>query len=307
MTWITPVGWVEAESLHLAPIDGISTATLHQTDTTNPGTQLTQYLPARGLLTIEVSTPAPAGALPRLVVAPQPGLRTVAQTPTTLTVAVEGPGDYRFEVLPQDPQKPLGTVRLDTLWLGQDTVLAANTAYSTTEDEDDPWTEIEPDTATLLDAPGHLGVNRSEASEDEEPWTEIEPDTWILDPTDACVRQVRGHGWDRHGDTFACATPLLITAGVPTADLSTAMDRDVFVVTLERQRTLVFESTGGTDTFASLFDHRGLRLAMDDDGGEGKNFRLVATLPAGRYALRVEGTHGAVGEYGLISGVLDRR
>ena len=51
-------------------------------------------------------------------------------------------------------------------------------------------------------------------------------------------------------------------------------DVDIYTFTLTRQRTVRIETHGETDTVGGLYDDRGHRLAFDDDGGEGDNFRM---------------------------------
>ena len=109
---------------------------------------------------------------------------------------------------------------------------------------------------------------------------------------DLCARR------DDHAELALCATALRFAeerAGrleAPWGD-----DVDTFTFTLSEVRTVEFSSTGDIDTFATLFDAGGHRLATDDDSGEGENFRLVKTLAPGRYWLRVAGTGGAEGVY----------
>ena len=65
-------------------------------------------------------------------------------------------------------------------------------------------------------------------------------------------------------------------------------------------QTVSIHSTGTTDTFGGIYDRHGNRLAKNDDGAEGGNFRMVKTLNRGTYYLRVEGSHGAAGFYSVV-------
>lgn len=105
---------------------------------------------------------------------------------------------------------------------------------------------------------------------------------------------------DDHGDSFTCAT-WLGGAGEIAGEL-TAGDVDVFLVVLgtaagSRGWTVEVETSGGVDTTGTLFDGRGRRVGWDDDGGVGRNFRLVRTLPPGMYFVRVQAYHGDAGSY----------
>ena len=59
-------------------------------------------------------------------------------------------------------------------------------------------------------------------------------------------------------------------------------------------------SSGGTDTYAFLYDKNDFRLETDDDDGTGYNFSIHRTLDPGTYFLGVYGsTHGTTGPYRL--------
>jgi hypothetical protein len=105
---------------------------------------------------------------------------------------------------------------------------------------------------------------------------------------------------DDHGDSFACATaidPLSST----TAGAITASDHDLFAFDLSASTTVEIESTGDTDTAGKLYDEDGALLASDSDSGLSLNFRIVQTLGAGRYYLRVQSENGDSGNYSLVA------
>ena len=111
---------------------------------------------------------------------------------------------------------------------------------------------------------------------------------------------------DDHDDLFVCPTSLL--AGTATSGSlagSWGDDSDVFTFTLRRARTVLLETRGETDTLGALYDARGHRLAVDDDGTGGPGFRLVKTLSPGRYHLRLAGAGGAEGKYTLAFELMD--
>ncbi len=110
--------------------------------------------------------------------------------------------------------------------------------------------------------------------------------------------QVRDAGGD-HGDDRASATPLSIPSTTDAA--LTRGDRDHFRFDVAQPGTLTLRTTGGTDTYGTLFDGSGQELERDDDGGPGLNFRIPAgMLAAGTYYLEVRGYNSATsGDYRL--------
>jgi hypothetical protein len=105
---------------------------------------------------------------------------------------------------------------------------------------------------------------------------------------------------DDHADDVTCATPLVFT-GRMTGEIRNDWrdDEDVFTFVVAELRTVVIETAGDTDTAGALYDRHAQRLAADDDGGSGDNFRIVKTLVPGRYFVRVEGSQRAEGPYRL--------
>ena len=73
-----------------------------------------------------------------------------------------------------------------------------------------------------------------------------------------------------------------IVPGSFTVDIDTAGARRRLSFACPMDGTYVLESTGGTDTFAYLYDEAGSKLASDDDSGGSGNFRLTYALEAGR-------------------------
>lgn len=110
---------------------------------------------------------------------------------------------------------------------------------------------------------------------------------------------------DDHGDSLLCASAQSLTsAGSGELAATNDDDDDFFVFTLASARTIEVKSTGSTNTFGSLYDAAGNLLGSADGGGTGTNFKIVKTLAAGRYYVRVEGKDGAEGSYGLSVTVL---
>lgn len=111
-----------------------------------------------------------------------------------------------------------------------------------------------------------------------------------------------GVSGDDHGDDSLCSTDICVSATATSGSIGsyTDPDYDFFSFVLTSQSSVTVESTGSTDVMAELFNERGKRLASDDDGAvDGVNFKIVQSLPAGRYFVRVEGASGATGSYSL--------
>jgi hypothetical protein len=111
---------------------------------------------------------------------------------------------------------------------------------------------------------------------------------------------------DDHGDGFGCSTSVA-PGGSKTGQLDNAYgdDADAFTFVLTAQETVEMETSGSTDTYGILYDKDGQRLDADDDGGADANFRIVETLAAGRYFVRVEGKAGAEGSYTLAVDLIE--
>ena len=107
---------------------------------------------------------------------------------------------------------------------------------------------------------------------------------------------VDGSG-DDHGDTPSSATALAVGSS-RLGQLETGGDVDYFRVQVSESGELTVHTTGSLDTKGQLEDSAGGVLASDDDGGEGYNFRVVHTVSAGTYYIKVEGYNAsATGSY----------
>ncbi|MDE2813423.1 MAG: T9SS type A sorting domain-containing protein [Gemmatimonadota bacterium] len=81
-------------------------------------------------------------------------------------------------------------------------------------------------------------------------------------------------------------------------------DEDLFVIEMSDSGTLTVYTTGSTDTYGFIWDSSGNVLDENDDGGEGWNFRVSASVSAGIYYIQVEGWE--TGDYTLhVVGPLD--
>ena len=72
-------------------------------------------------------------------------------------------------------------------------------------------------------------------------------------------------------------------------EIAAAGEEDVFHFSVGAQGRHVVETSGSTDVVVVLFgpDNKNLKIAEDDDGGEGRNARIAADLGAGDYYVAV--------------------
>ena len=89
------------------------------------------------------------------------------------------------------------------------------------------------------------------------------------------------------GDSPATATPVAVGESIE-GELS-AGDIDYFRVTVSSPGTLMASTTGSTDTYGFIEDSSGNVLSRNDDGGEGRNFRVSAAVEPGTYYIGVRG------------------
>ncbi len=248
-------------------------------------------IPAAGLVTLDVAVPGFAEVEAKLGLlsrgcgpSPSPGEPAVIeQTPTRLALIADAPGTYVFAVAAQDPRSVLGQYKLTAGFVAAKMLgrQAFEWGFAKDGEEDDDELEIDPDLKHGL----RPGVQ-----------------TFWDTPHPASRQLCRRLELDDHGDTFACATPLHPGSKVTATILgSWGDDQDLFVFTLTEARTVQLATSGPTDTFGVLHDADRHRLATDDDGGEGDNFRIVKTLSPGLYFVRVEGAHAAEGAYTLLA------
>ena len=91
--------------------------------------------------------------------------------------------------------------------------------------------------------------------------------------------------------------------GAPAIGYVEAGDVDLFRLVLDEPKELVLYTSGATDTTGALLRGDGTtEVESDDDGGEGFNFLIQATLGPGTQYIRVEGYSNAVsGSYSLFA------
>lgn len=93
---------------------------------------------------------------------------------------------------------------------------------------------------------------------------------------------------DTIGNTFATAATVSTSVTVSTA-LDFGGDVDMFKFTLTSTATMTLKTTGGTDTFGYLYNSAGSLLTSNDDGNGNYGFKIVRSLSAGTYYLKVAG------------------
>ena len=103
---------------------------------------------------------------------------------------------------------------------------------------------------------------------------------------------------DDHGSTREKARSVKPNSSTPGV-LERQGDVDYFRVLVSEMGTLTVETTGSTDTLGQLRGTDDQWLSDDDDGGSRLNFRLVESVSAGTYYIRVSGFDNATGRYTL--------
>ena len=103
----------------------------------------------------------------------------------------------------------------------------------------------------------------------------------------------------------ASVTPFTITWKVPGKLEPNAIDRYRLSVPLAGRLTAWttdwYSAVSGPDTYGYIKDSGGTTLAKDNNGGEGRNFRVSAQVEVGSYEIWVRGnSHDDTGRYALI-------
>ena len=101
---------------------------------------------------------------------------------------------------------------------------------------------------------------------------------------------------DDHGNSATTATRIA-PSGRTAGQLNTRSDVDYFTLTAPQAGVVVIETSGSTDTRATVWQN-GAVLARADSGGAGQNFRLSARVAAGEpVVLAVRGNGRQTGRY----------
>ena len=250
-------------------------------------------VPAAGVVMLDVVVPGAAHASPRLGLAScaeTAGFHVLGRTPGHTLLQAETGGELTFCVGAQDPRHRLGAYKLRT-------VFAAREGEDTLENPEE--IEAEPEGAILPapTAPTPAGLDRMENPEE----IEAEPEGFRLAPSPALCRT---SALDDHADVPACAT-LLHLGEMMRGRIANAWgdDHDLFAFDLLEEGTVRLRIAGDDVPEALLIDDRGRRLETMPVDAPGRA-RLVRTLPAGRYFLRLEARDHREGEYALLVDVL---
>ncbi|MEM9598526.1 MAG: hypothetical protein AAGD06_29950 [Acidobacteriota bacterium] len=274
------------------------------------------YLPTEGWLLAEAVDEVGSSSPLRLDTAGLFQRHRLHRLAASTAVEVAEAGWIRLRVSPQDPRSPLGAYRLVTAF-GAGGPAGTGREGDPGEDEPDPDPVTDPCGTSREGDPGEdepdpdpitdpCGTSREGDPGEDEP----DPDP-ITDPcggsgakAEARLRSVLPRIC-RHGrlgdapDLARCADTVALGSGFRSTLDGFGGDLDHYRFEVRRLTTVELVSRGDLDTAAVLLDGLGHRLAADDDSGEAGNFRIVRTLPAGSYVLRVEGSMGAKGVYGL--------
>jgi len=257
----------------------------------------------------------------------------IERSATHLVLAARGPGILGLRVAAQDPRSPADSYKIITSFaeaeVRKDTFLPEAVddrlrvtrtrfyaAGITTQAEPEV---VDPDPGRSSPAGGRLlasvatwqnaslAIQAEPEVVDPDPGTAADPgvpappDQQVLFYEGACGPTPPEEA-DDHADSTACATAFDLAAGRRLAgEIGNRWhdDSDLFRFVLDAPATIDVTTRGHTDTFGVLHDRSGQRLTANDDGGEGRNFRIVRTLLPGRYFVRVEGAGGAEGAYEL--------
>ena len=104
---------------------------------------------------------------------------------------------------------------------------------------------------------------------------------------------------DGIGGTFATAAAMSVPGSISTR-LDFGGDVDMFRFTLSASATVTLATSGSTDTYGTLYTSTGGLITSNDDGNGYPNFRIVRTLAAGTYYLKVNGYYSTTtGAYSL--------
>ncbi len=83
------------------------------------------------------------------------------------------------------------------------------------------------------------------------------------------------------------ATSLSLDTSTHEGAIEEAGGSDYFAFELTAVTETVISSSGGLDSVGELLDSEGREVASNDDGGEGRNFRISEVLWPGQYYMRV--------------------
>ncbi len=261
------------------------------------------YIEYPGILWLDVAVPVTAAAEAQLTFFGQacsdplvraPEFAYIERYVTSMLIEIRAAGSYLFCVAPQDPVLQLGEYKL-------------RTAFVDVEKGGDPDEDV-PDLDPLNysyylkggdpdeDVPDPDPLNYSSVTGPEGPWRKTLLKLCLLGEI------------DDHGDALGCATHLEL--GSPLhgeIDNEWADDDDTFAFFIREFQTIEIQTRGETDTAGALYNRYGHRLTVDDDGGEGGNFRIAKTLAPGLYFVRIQGRLRSEGAYRLAADAMSHQ
>ncbi len=101
---------------------------------------------------------------------------------------------------------------------------------------------------------------------------------------------------DDHGNSLTSATTFPLNSSLGGV-IEEGADLDFFRIDLPSAGLLTLYSSGNLDTVANLLSANGSNLAVNDDGGSGRNFLINRNVDAGTYYLRVRSYSTLTGSY----------
>ncbi|MCB4775721.1 MAG: pre-peptidase C-terminal domain-containing protein, partial [Sulfurovum sp.] len=110
-----------------------------------------------------------------------------------------------------------------------------------------------------------------------------------------------GGSTDDHGNSKDEATSISLQS-TTEGRINGAGDVDWFKVVISRRGTLTVDTTGSTDTEGFLYNASGTKIASNDDSGSDRNFKILRSVVAGTYYVKVK-HHNALltGSYLLVA------
>ena len=116
---------------------------------------------------------------------------------------------------------------------------------------------------------------------------------------------------DDHGDAIESATddwvPAAFDSLANAGSIGSPGNRDFFAFFLLDSALTGVGTTGSMDTYGTLYDGEGAKVAEDNDSGPGRNFRIERSLEAGVYFIEVRGFGNSTGSYELGVGAVGAR
>ncbi len=98
------------------------------------------------------------------------------------------------------------------------------------------------------------------------------------------------------GETAAVELPVIDTSGI-AANIGASGEEDLFSFKVTKEGRYTIETGGQTDLVMKLFgpNSKTQLIAEDDDGGEGRNSRIIANLTSGDYFAQIRHYNTAAG------------